>query len=152
MYIAVIGGHNCSREISKIAEQIGYEIGRMGAVLVCGGLGGVMEAAARGAKKAKGKTVGILPGNNRTAANPYIDLPIVTGLGYTRNSLVVKNADLVIAIDGKEGTLSEIAFSLQMKKPIIGIQTWDINGIIKVKSVEQAIERLNEIRKRRFKR
>ncbi|MEA3328980.1 MAG: TIGR00725 family protein [Candidatus Omnitrophota bacterium] len=151
MYIAVIGGHNCSREINKIAEQVGYEIGRMGAVLVCGGLGGVMEAAARGSKKAKGKTIGILPGNNKTDANPYIDLPIVTGLGYARNSLVVKNADLVVAIDGKEGTLSEIAFSLQMKKPIIGIQTWDIAGIIKAKSVKQAVEKINEIRKRRFR-
>ena len=152
MYIAIIGGHNCSKEIAEIAEQIGYEIGRIGAVLVCGGLGGVMEAAAKGAKRANAKTVGILPGNNRADANPYIDLPIVTGLGYTRNSLVVKNADMVIAIDGKEGTLSEIAFSLQMRKPIIGIQTWDIDGIIKVENVEQAIEKLNEIRKQRFRR
>lgn len=145
MYIAVIGGHNCSPEIAKIAEEVGEEIARKGATLVCGGLGGVMKAAAKGARQVGGTTIGILPGNTKLAANPYINIPIVTGLGYARNSLVVKNADAVIAIDGKEGTLSEIAFALQMNKPIIGIQTWDIDGIIKAKDAREAMNKLAEV-------
>ncbi|MBL7084798.1 MAG: TIGR00725 family protein [Candidatus Omnitrophica bacterium] len=139
MNIAVIGGHSCSKEIAKIAEEVGKGIAQAGATLVCGGLTGVMEAACRGAKSAGGKTIGILPGDDKDEANPYVDIPIATGLGYMRNNLVVKNADIVIAIDGKEGTLSEIAFALQMKKPILGINTWDIPGIIKVKDAQEAI-------------
>jgi len=98
-----------------------------------------MQAACKGAKSSGGKTIGILPGHDKKEANPYVDIPIVTGLGYMRNNLVVKNADIVIAIDGKEGTLSEIAFALQMKRPIIGIDTWDIPGLIQVKDVQEAI-------------
>jgi uncharacterized protein (TIGR00725 family) len=139
MNIAVIGGHSCSEDIARIAEEAGKEIARIGATLICGGLGGVMKAACRGAKSAAGRTIGILPGYEKSEANPYVDIPIVTGLGYMRNNLVVKNADIVIAIDGKEGTLSEIAFALQMKKPILGIQTWDIPGVIKVKDAQEAI-------------
>ena len=99
----------------------------------------MMEAACKGAKSASGRTIGILPGHDKGEANPYIDIPIVTGLGYMRNNLVVKNADIVIAIDGKEGTLSEIAFALQMKKPLLGINTWDIPGIIQVKDAREVI-------------
>ena len=99
----------------------------------------MMEAACKGAKSAGARTIGILPGHDKQEANPYVDIPIVTGLGYMRNNLVVKNADIVIAIDGKEGTLSEIAFALQMKKPILGIDTWDIPGVIKVKDAQEAI-------------
>ncbi len=139
MNIAVIGGHSCSQDTAQIAESIGKEVARMGATLICGGLGGVMEAACKGAKSAGGKTIGILPGHNKGEANPYVDIPIVTGLGFMRNNLVIKNADIVIAIDGKEGTLSEIAFALQMKKPIIGINTWDIPGLIQVKGAQEAI-------------
>jgi len=106
----------------------------------------VMKAAAKGARQAGGTTIGILPGSTKSAANPYINIPIVTGLGYARNSLVIKNADAVIAIDGKEGTLSEIAFALQMNKPIIGIQTWDIDGIIKAKDAREAMNKLAEVR------
>ncbi len=123
----------------KIAEETGKGIAQLGATLICGGLGGVMQAACKGAKSAGGKTIGILPGHDKKEANPYVDIPIVTGLGYMRNNLVVKNADIVIAIDGKEGTLSEIAFALQMKKPILGINTWDLPGIIQVKDAQEAI-------------
>lgn len=142
--IAVIGGNNCSNEIAKIAEDIGREIAKLGATLVCGGLGGVMEAASRGARAADGQTIGILPGNNKDDANQYIDIKIPTGLGYARNILVVKNADIVVAIDGRYGTLSEIAYALQMNKPVIGIDTWDIKGIIKAST---AIEVVEEIKK-----
>lgn len=144
MNIAVIGGHECSDAIAKIAEEVGREIAKFGAMLVCGGLTGVMESACRGAKSSGGKTIGILPGDDVSEANQYIDIPIATGLGYMRNNLVVKNAEAVIAIDGKEGTLSEIAFALQMKKPILGINTWDIPGVIKVKGAKEAIKWIKE--------
>jgi hypothetical protein len=144
MDIAVIGGHSCSADIARIAEEVGKGIAELGATLVCGGLSGVMEASCRGVKSAGGKTIGILPGHNKAEANRYVDIPIATGLGYMRNNLVVKNADIVIAIDGKEGTLSEIAFALQMKKPILGIQTWDIPGIMKVKDAQGAIDWINK--------
>ena len=139
LQIAVIGGHNCDEQIIKVAEEVGRGIAEMEAILVCGGLTGVMEAACRGAKSAGGTTVGILPGSDRKEANFYVDFSILTGLGFMRNNLVVKNADIVIAIDGKEGTLSEIAFALQMKKPIIGINTWDIPGIVKVRNAGEAM-------------
>ena len=142
-YIAVIGGHQCSPEIARVAEEVGKRIAEKGATLVCGGLSGVMEAACRGAKQGGGKTIGILPGHDKADANKYVDIPIITGLGYMRNNLVVKNADGVIAIDGKEGTLSEIAFALQMKKPIVGILTWDIPGVTKAKDAQEAVEWLD---------
>ncbi len=140
MTIAVIGGHSCTWDMAKIAEEAGKGIARLGHTLVCGGLTGVMEAACKGARSAGGRTIGILPGHDKKEANPYVDIPIVTGLGYMRNNLVVKNADIIIAIDGKEGTLSEIAFALQMKKPVLGINTWDIPGVIKVKDAQEAID------------
>lgn len=140
MNIAVIGGHSCPPDIARIAEEAGKGIARLGATLVCGGLTGVMEAACKGAKSAGAKTIGILPGNDQSEANPYVDIPIVTGLGYMRNNLVVKNAEIIIAIDGKEGTLSEIAFALQMNKPVLGIKTWDIPGVIQVKDAQEAID------------
>ena len=139
MTIAVIGGHSCSADIARIAEEAGKGVARLGATLICGGLTGVMEAACKGARSAGGRTIGILPGHDKKEANPYVDIPIATGLGFMRNNLVVKNSDIVVAIDGKEGTLSEIAFTLQMKKPILGIDTWDIPGVIKVKDAQEAI-------------
>ncbi len=139
MNIAVVGGHTCTKDIAKIAEEVGRGIASLGATLICGGLTGVMEACCRGAKSSGGKTIGILPGHDKAEANPYVDIPIATGLGYMRNNLVVKNADIVVAIDGKEGTLSEIAFALQMQKPILGIKTWDIPGVIQVKDAQEAI-------------
>lgn len=97
---------------------------RRGAILICGGLGGVMEAACKGAKLAGGMTIGILPGDSRDAANPYVDIPIVTGLGYARNVVVAKSSQAVIAIHGSYGTLSQIAHALQSGIPVIGINTW----------------------------
>jgi len=136
--IGVIGGHSCDEKTAKIAQELGGEIARLGAILVCGGLGGIMEAAARGAKENGGVTVGILPGEDKSEANQYIDIPIATGLGYTRNTLVTTAADLIIALPGKYGTLSEIGFALNAKKTVIGIGTWDIEGIIKVKTPKEA--------------
>ncbi len=141
IFIGVIGAGDCSDEVYKLAEQVGERIAKAGAVLVCGGLGGVMEAASKGAKKEGGTTVGILPGVDKSHANSYIDFRIVTGLGEGRNLLVIRNSDVVIALPGEYGTLSEIAFCLKLGKPIIGLSTWDISeAIIKAKDAEEAVK------------
>jgi uncharacterized protein (TIGR00725 family) len=123
-----------------VAEQVGHELGSRGAVLVCGGLGGVMEAACRGAKEAGGTTIGILPGNDRSAANSYVDLAIPTGLGEARNALVVRAADALVAVGGGYGTLSEIAFALKDGKRVVGLGSWDIRGVEAAASPEAAVE------------
>jgi uncharacterized protein (TIGR00725 family) len=109
-------------------------------VVVCGGLGGVMEAACRGAKGAGGTTIGILPGVDRSAANPFVDVAIPTGLGEARNALVVRAADALIAVGGGYGTLSEIAFALKAGKRVAGIGTWEIDGVERADSPEAAVE------------
>jgi uncharacterized protein (TIGR00725 family) len=119
---------------------VGELIAEKGAILVCGGLSGIMEAAARGAKQAGGFTVGLLPGTSPEDANPYIDFPVATGLGYSRNSLVAMNADVLIAIDGQFGTLTEIAYGNIYEKKVIGIGTWDIRGVIPAATAEEAVE------------
>jgi uncharacterized protein (TIGR00725 family) len=140
IFIGVIGGGDCSDEVYKLAEQVGEKIAKAGAILVCGGLGGVMEAASRGAKKEGGTTIGILPGIDKSQANSYIDFPIVTGLEEGRNLLVIRNSDVIIALPGEYGTLSEIAFCLKLGKPIVGLSTWNVSeNIIKAKNPEEAI-------------
>jgi len=126
-FIAVIGGSQCSAQEVKLAETVGRELAKRGAILVCGGLGGVMEAACKGASSEGGVTIGILPGDNYKAANPYVQIPIVTGMGYARNIAVVKSAQAVIAIGGSYGTLSEISHALQSNIPVIGLNTWSLS-------------------------
>lgn len=126
-FIGVIGGGEVTPEIEETAEAVGREIARRGAVLVCGGLGGVMEAACRGAYNEGGLTIGILPGDSRRHANPYVKIPIVTGIGYARNVAVVKSSQAIIAIDGSYGTLTEIAYALQSGIPVIGLDTWSFS-------------------------
>jgi uncharacterized protein (TIGR00725 family) len=126
--IGVIGGAVCSPEIYEIACDVGREIATNGFALVCGGLGGVMEAACQGAKKAGGITIGLLPTSDKKDANPYCDLVIPTGLGHARNVLVVHASDALIAVDGEAGTLSEIAIALKIGKPIVGIKSWELEG------------------------
>jgi uncharacterized protein (TIGR00725 family) len=141
IFIGVIGGGDCSDEVYKLAEQVGERIAKAGAVLVCGGLSGVMESASKGAKKAGGTTIGILPGIDKSQANSYIDFPVVTGLGEGRNLLVIRNSDVVIALPGEHGTLSEIGFCLKLGKPIVGLFTWDVSeAIIKAKNAEEAVK------------
>jgi uncharacterized protein (TIGR00725 family) len=149
--IAVIGGGQCSKKEAKLAEEVGRELARRGAVLVCGGLGGVMEAACKGASSEGGTTIGILPGDDNKAANPYVQIPIVTGLGYARNVAVVKSAQAVIAIGGSYGTLSEIGHALQSGIPVIGLNTWSLsrNGredksIIPAQSPTEAVDKALE--------
>jgi hypothetical protein len=138
--IGIIGGATAHAKFLKLASQVGKLIAEKGAIVVCGGLGGVMEAAARGAKQAGGLSVGILPSNSPQDANPYIDIAIATGLGYSRNSLVVMNSDVLIAIDGQYGTLTEIAYGCVHGKKVIGLETWSIDGIIKAKNAEEAVD------------
>ena len=139
--IAVIGAGSADKELLIIAEEVGRLIALNGAVLVCGGLGGVMEAAARGANTGGGITIGILPGLEKSAANPYITVPVATGFGEIRNAIIVRSADVLIAIGGEYGTLSEIALGLKTGKTVIGIGTWDIKGIIKARGAEDAVNR-----------
>jgi uncharacterized protein (TIGR00725 family) len=143
--IAVIGAGNADENTLKIAEDVGKLIAKRNAILICGGLGGVMEAAARGAKSENGITVGILPQSHREDANPYIDVPVATGFGEGRNVIIIRSADALIAVGGEYGTLSEIALGLKTGKPVIGINTWDIKGIIKADSAEDAVSEVFEI-------
>ncbi len=152
MFIAVIGGSQCSPEEEKLAEAVGQELARRGAILICGGLSGVMEAACKGASSEGGITVGILPGDDRSKANPYVSIPVVTGMGYARNVIVVKSAQSVVAIGGSYGTLSEIAYALQNDIPVIGLNTWSLsikeqvnNSIIPAKDAQDAVERAIDI-------
>jgi len=137
--VAVIGGSRPGRTALDQAFEVGKLLARRGAVLVCGGLGGVMEAAARGARSEGGLAIGILPGAGPAEANPCIDIPIATGLGYTRNSLVVMNADAVIAVDGEYGTLSEIAYGLIYGKKVVGLGTWEVKGVLPARDPEEAV-------------
>lgn len=126
MQIAVIGGAEASADVLVLAEAVGRGLASAGVTLVCGGLGGVMAAACRGAKAAGGRTVGLLPGSSRSAANEWVDVVISTGLGEARNFLVVRSAASVIAVDGEYGTLSEIAAALRAGIPVIGLGTWSL--------------------------
>jgi len=148
MFVAVIGSASCDQEGTALAEAVGREIARRGAVLVCGGRGGVMEAACRGAKAEGGITVGILPGTDRQEANPYVDIPIVTGLGEARNALIVRTADAVVAIRGGYGTLSEIGLALKMGRPVVGLDTWELRqrgkpvlSVVQAATPARAVER-----------
>jgi uncharacterized protein (TIGR00725 family) len=150
--IAVIGGGHPTSKEAKLAEKVGHELAKRGAILVCGGLSGVMEAACRGASAEGGMTIGILPGENRLSANPYVQIPIATGIGYARNAAVVKSAQAVIAIGGSYGTLTEIGYALQTGIPVIGLNTWTISrndkrdkAIIPAESPAEAVEMALEI-------
>jgi uncharacterized protein (TIGR00725 family) len=146
-YVAVVGPNDGSREELEGAEETGRLLAERGAVLVCGGLGGAMEAACRGARSSGGTTVGILPGTDRADANPYVQIALPTGLAEGRNLLVVRSADAVIAVGGAYGTLSEIAFALRAGTPVVGLHTWELarggkadEAVIRAASPSQAVE------------
>ncbi|MFQ5637090.1 MAG: TIGR00725 family protein [bacterium] len=141
--IGVIGGGHCSRDIEILAENVGENIARQGGILICGGLYGVMEAACRGAKKQGGTTIGILPGADKSEANRFVDIPIVTGLADARNVIIARTADGVIAVNGEYGTLSEIAFCLKFNKPVVGLQTWGVDaGIVAANDAKEAVDKI----------
>jgi uncharacterized protein (TIGR00725 family) len=128
VYVSVIGGGSCGAAEQALAEEVGRLVAQEGATLVCGGMGGVMEAAARGAKKAGGTTIGILPGHDRAEANPYIDHVLTTGIGHARNLAVVSSGDAVIAVGGGYGTLSEIALAARIGRPVVILAGWRLNN------------------------
>ena len=126
MIIAVIGESDARPHIAELAEEVGHELARRKIDLVCGGMGGIMEAACRGAKSAGGRTIAILAGSDPLRSNDYIDIPILTGLGYARNVIVVKTGMAVIAVGGAYGALSEIGHALAEDIPVIGLETWSL--------------------------
>src|SRR2546425_7428347 len=146
--ISVIGGERAPVEALVVAEEVGRELAKRGVPLVCGGRGGVMEAACRGARAEGGHTIGILPGRNaqETPPNEYVEFPVFTGIGYARNAVVVLSGEAVIAIDGSFGTLSEIAYALINDIPLVGLDTWgfDYHGyedsIVRVSTAAEAVE------------
>ncbi|MUV57690.1 TIGR00725 family protein [Halogeometricum sp. CBA1124] len=140
MRISIIGGGTVADDARETAAQTGRVVARRGHTVVCGGLGGVMEAACRGAKAAGGDTIGILPTDRRADANDYVDTPIATGLGHGRNALVVMNGDAAVAIDGAGGTLSEIGFSLVFDRPIAGLGTHEVRGVEACETPAEAVE------------
>jgi uncharacterized protein (TIGR00725 family) len=145
-YVAVCGAADPSPEEAAWAEEIGRAVARAGAVLVCGGLGGVMDAAARGAESAGGTSVGILPGRGREGASSHLTVAVATGLGEARNAVVVRAADVVIAVGGEFGTLSEIALALKTGVPVVGLGTWELSkhgapvtAIVRAANPEEAV-------------
>jgi len=156
MIISVIGGEDATGDALILAEEIGRELGKRGITLCCGGRGGIMEAACRGARSAGGHTIGILPGHDPSESppNPWVEFPVFTGIGYARNSAVVLSGDAVIAIDGAYGTLSEIAFALIHGVPLVGLDTWDFsyhghdaNKIVRAANPQEAVEKAVEMAK-----
>ncbi|MEN8255749.1 MAG: TIGR00725 family protein, partial [Verrucomicrobiota bacterium] len=144
--IGVLGPHTTTEEQYRLGQAVGRHIAEAGAILLCGGLDGMMRAAAEGAKAAGGQTVGILPGTDKAAANEFIDLAIPTDLGAYRNALLVRSCDAVIAVHGAYGTLSEIAFALRLKVPVVGLNTWEVRrdgkadpGIHVAQTAEEAV-------------
>ena len=151
-YVAVIGATNATEWELETAEELGRLLAESGHVLVCGGLGGVMNAAARGAASAGGTSVGILPGDERVGASQYLTVAVATGFGEARNAIVARSADAVIAVGGEFGTLSEIALALKMGRPVIGLGTWalgrddlDRDPIIRAETPSEAMGRLSAL-------
>ena len=140
-YVAVIGPGDATSQQERAAEAIGRGLADGGAIVLCGGLGGVMAAACHGAAAAAGVTVGLLPGTERTTASEWVQIALPTGLGELRNGLVIRGADAVIAVGGAYGTLSEIALALRTNVPVIGLDTWEIEGIDRVGTPAEAVQR-----------
>jgi hypothetical protein len=146
--VGVIGSSKAEGELLVLAEEVGGEIAKRGAAVVCGGLTGVMEAVCKGARREGGLTIGIIPSDNRNDANPYVQIPIVTGMGMGRNVMLVKTADVVIAVGGEFGTLSEIAHALNLGKTVIGLRSWKLErartkpipDLIEVDSPKKAVD------------
>lgn len=140
-YVAVVGSGEADATTGALAEEVGRALAERGAVVVCGGLGGVMEAACRGARAAGGLTVGLLPGARRADANPYVEVALPTGLGEMRNALIVRCADALIAVGGGPGTLSEVAFALKTGVPVVALASFELDGVIAASGPADAVAR-----------
>lgn len=155
-YIAVVGPSAGTPTELALGEAVGRRIAEAGGVLVCGGMGGVMEAAAGGSAAAGGRSVGILPSDSRLDANPYVTVAVATGMGEARNAIVVRTADVVIAVHGEFGTLSEIALALKMGKPVVGLGTWElardgepVDAIVRASDPDEAVAKALQLADRR---
>lgn len=147
-YIAVIGGGEVAPAILDLAREVGREIARRGGVLLCGGLGGVMAAAAQGAAEAGGVSIGILPDAARSRGNPYLTYTIATNMGHARNMIIAHSADALIAVDGGYGTISEAAIALKLGKPVVALAVdWDLPGLKRVNSPQQAVDLIESLAK-----
>lgn len=140
--VAVIGGNSIDKHFYNFAFQVGKLIAEHSCIMICGGLGGAMEAAAKGAYENGAITIGILPGFEKKDANPYISIPIITGLSTARNVIIARTCDIAVAIDGKYGTLSEIAYCLDFGKTVLGYRTHNIDKVIPIKKPEDIIKYL----------
>jgi uncharacterized protein (TIGR00725 family) len=140
-YIAIVGPGDATPDQTALAEEIGAGLATAGATIVTGGLGGVMEAACRGARSKHGTTLGLLPGDDRGAANGWVEVAVATGLGELRNGLIVRASDALVAVGGGAGTLSEVALALKLGKPVVGVGTWAVQGIEQVDGASEAVAR-----------
>jgi hypothetical protein len=143
--VSVIGGRVCTKEVEQNAQELGKKLAKVADILVSGGLSGVMEAVCIGFKAEGGLTIGILPSYNKADANKFVDIAIPTGLGLARNVLVVKSADVVVALPGRAGTLSEIAYCIQFGIPVITLGSWDIPGVIKLNTIDEVVAKAKEL-------
>lgn len=143
--VSVIGGRTCTKEVEQMAQDLGKKLAKVADILVSGGLSGVMEAVCSGFKGEGGLTIGIIPSYNKVDANKFVDISIPTGMGLARNVLVVKSADVVVALPGRAGTLSEIAYCIQFGIPVITLGSWDVPGVIKVNNVDEAVKKAKEL-------
>ena len=143
--VSVIGGHSCNNQVEQLAHDLGKKLAKVVDILVCGGLSGTMKAVCSGFKATGGLTIGIIPSYDKNDANAFVDIVIPTGLGLARNVLVIKSADVVVALPGEMGTLSEVAYCLQFGIPVISLNSWDIKGVIKVETVDEAVDKVQSL-------
>ena len=138
-YIAVVGASSATEAEAALAEEVGAGLASAGAVVVTGGLGGVMEAACRGARSVRGTALGLLPGNDRSAANGWVSIAVATGLQELRNGLIVRTSDAVVGIGGGAGTLTELGFALKLRRPVVGLGTWELQGVTQAGTADEAV-------------
>jgi len=148
--VGVIGGHECNKEVEQIAHNLGKKLVKVVDILVSGGLSGTMKAVCAGFSSSGGLTIGIIPSYNKKDANVFVDIVIPTGMGLARNLLVVKSADVVIALPGKAGTLSEIAYCLQFGIPVISLGSWDIPGVLQAGTLKEALALVKNLLNKRI--
>ena len=158
MIISVIGGEGAPAQAVRLGEEVGQELAKRGVTVCCGGGGGIMEAACRGARGEGGHTIGIMPGRDASESppNPWVEFPVFTGIGYARNPAVVLTGDAVIAVDGSYGTLSEIAYAMIHGVPLVGLDTWDFDyhghdgdRIVRASNPLEAVEKAIAMAERR---
>ena len=138
-YVAVVGASTATAAEAELAEAVGAGLAAAGVVVVTGGLGGVMEAACRGARSVRGTALGLLPGTDRSVANGWVSIAIATGLQELRNGLIVRTSDAVVGIGGGAGTLTELGFALKLRKPVVGLGTWELQGVTQAGTADEAV-------------